>query len=117
MNLRRTFRGPITWLIVAVVLVLALLTITTGSGGYKSVSLSTVEQAISDGKVASATLKDKGQEVDVPLKKGETVQNATKLSSSYTLQYDLALMKELKDAGVASRKVNVSHANPFLSIL
>jgi cell division protease FtsH len=117
MNLRRAFRGPITWLVVAVVLVLALLTFTTGSGGYKSVSLSTIEQAISDGKVASATLKDKEQEVDVTLKKGQTVQNSSKLSSSYTVQYDLTLMKELSDAGVASRKVDVSHTNPFLSLL
>jgi len=70
MNLRRTFRGPITWLIVAVVLVLALVTITTGSGGYKSVSLSTVESAITGGKVASATLKDKEQEIDVTLRPG-----------------------------------------------
>ncbi|MBV9368782.1 MAG: ATP-dependent metallopeptidase FtsH/Yme1/Tma family protein, partial [Frankiales bacterium] len=117
MNLRRTFRGPITWLVVAVVLVLALLTITTGSGGYKSVSLSTIETAISNGQVASATLKDKEQEVDVTLKSGEKIQGASKLASSYTVQYDLALMKELKDAGVASRKVNVSHSNPFLSLL
>jgi cell division protease FtsH len=100
-----------------VVLVLALLTITTGSGGYKSVSLSTVEQAISDGKVATATLKDKEQEVDVTLKKGESVQKATKLSSNYTVQYDLTLLKELKDAGVVSRKVSVSHTNPFFSLL
>ncbi|MDQ1746136.1 MAG: cell division protease FtsH, partial [Frankiaceae bacterium] len=120
MNLRRTFRGPITWLVVAVVLVLALLTFTTGSGGYKSVSLSTIESAISNGQVATATLKDKEQEVDVTLKKGERIANQgdnTKFASSYTVQYDLVLMKELKDAGVASRKVNVSHSNPFLSLL
>jgi cell division protease FtsH len=117
MNLRRTFRGPITWLVVAVVLVLALLTITTGSGGYKSVSLSTVEAAIANGQVATATLKDKEQEVDVTLRPGQRVQGATKLTSNYTVQYDLTLMDELKKAGVTSRKVNVSHSNPFLSIL
>ncbi|MDQ1683270.1 MAG: cell division protease FtsH [Frankiaceae bacterium] len=117
MNLRRTFRGPITWLVVAVVLVLALLTFTTGGGGYKSVSLSTIESAISNGQVATGTLKDKEQEVDVTLKPGQKIQGTNKLSSSYTLQYDLTLMKELQDAGVSSRKVNVSHSNPFLSVI
>jgi cell division protease FtsH len=117
MNLRRTFRGPITWLIVAVVLVLALLTITTGSGGYKSVSLSAIETAIADGRVASATLKDKEQEIQVTLKTGERIQNSSKLSSNYTLNYDTTLQDELKKYDVASRKVTVSHANPFLSIM
>ena len=55
---------PITWLIVAVVVVLALLTFTGTSGGYKSVPLSKIESAISAGNVASATLKDKEQDPD-----------------------------------------------------
>jgi cell division protease FtsH len=119
MNLRRTFRGPITWLIVAVVLVLALLTITSTSGGYKSVSLSQIEQAISQGQVASATLKDKEQQIQVTLKKGQSIPGttATKLESSYTIHYDDTLMQELRQSGVGSRKVSVSHENPFLSII
>src|SRR4051794_23168687 len=117
MNLRRTIRGPITWLIVAVVLVLALLTITTSSGGYKSVSLSAIEKAISDQQVASATLQDKEQQVQVTLKQGQKVDDASKLQSSYTIHYDDTLMQELSDAGVVDRKVKVSHENPFLSII
>jgi cell division protease FtsH len=102
---------------VAVVLVLALLTFTSGSGGYKSVSLSTIESAIANGQVASATLKDKEQELDVTLSKGVEIQHANKLSSSYTLNYDTVVQDELKKYGVGSRKVNVSHANPILSLL
>ncbi|HET7311046.1 MAG TPA: ATP-dependent zinc metalloprotease FtsH [Mycobacteriales bacterium] len=118
MNLRRTFRGPITWLIVAVVLVLALLTITSTSGGYKSVSLSRIEQAISNGQVQSATLKDKEQQIQVTLKSdAPKIEGATKLQSSYTIHYDDTLMQELQQAGVTDRKVNVSHENPFLSIV
>ncbi|HET7530556.1 MAG TPA: ATP-dependent zinc metalloprotease FtsH [Mycobacteriales bacterium] len=120
MNLRRTIRGPITWLIVAVVLVLALLTITSSSGGYKSVSLSTIEQAITNQQVASATLQDKEQQIQVTLKKGADVpgtDGATKLQSSYTIHYDDTLYSELKDAGVTDRKIKVSHENPFLSII
>src|SRR5881275_3055387 len=117
MNLRRTVRGPITWLIVAVIVVLALLTFTSGSGGYKSVSLSTIEQAISDGKVASATLKDKEQLVQVTLKDGEKRSDSSKLQSNYTTNYDTVLQSELKDSKVETRKVNVTHENVLLSFL
>jgi len=117
MNLRRTIRGPITWLIVAVVLVLALLTITQSSGGYKSVALSTIEQQIVDGNVAQAVLQDKEQQIQVTLKPGHNVNNATKLQSSYTIHYDDALMAELQKYGVGDRKVKVSHENPFLSVI
>jgi cell division protease FtsH len=116
MNLRRTFRGPITWLIVAVVLVLALLTITSTSGGYKSVSLSAIEHAIANQQVQSATLKDKEQQIQVTLKSGQEIDKSSKLQSSYTIHYDDTLLQELQQAGVDS-KVNVSHENPFLSII
>src|SRR5881296_292013 len=100
MNLRRTIRGPITWLIVAVVLVLALLTITSSSGGYKNVSLSAIETAIANQQVESATLQDKEQQIQVTLKQGQQVEKSSKLQSSYTVHYDDVLMKELSDAGV-----------------
>src|SRR5436305_5694493 len=120
MNLRRTIRGPITWLIVAVVVVLALLTFTGTSGGYKSVPLSKIESAVSAGNVASATLKDKEQQIQVTLKDGRTLddkEKATKVESSYTTNYDTVLQQELKDANVTTRKVSVTHDNVLLSFL
>src|SRR5438046_524654 len=117
MNLRRTVRGPITWLIVAVILVLALLTITGSSGGYKAVSLSTIENAIRDGQVASATVQDKEQQIQVTLKSGTQIQKTDKLQSAYTLHYDDTLLAELQKAGVRTYKVKVSHENPFLSVI
>jgi cell division protease FtsH len=118
MNLRRTIRGPITWLVVAVVVVLALLTFTSGSGGYKSVPLSTIENAISQHQVASATLKDKEQQVQVTLAEGTPkIDGSTKLQSSYTTNYDDTLQTELKQAGVGTRKVSVTHENVFVGFL
>src|SRR3954453_11942639 len=117
MNLSRTIRVLITWLIVAVVLVLALLTITSSSGGYKSASLSDIEGAITSQRVASATLQDKEQQIQVTLKQGQEIDKASKLQSSYTIHYDDKLMDELSQAGVSDRKVKVSHENPFLSII
>ena len=119
MNLRRTVRGPITWLIVAVILVLALLTITSGNGGYKSVPLSAIENAIGKGQVASAILKDKEQQIQVTLRPGTTIQKASKVESSYTLHYDTNLVEELHAAPAGNPTISpkVTHDNVFLSFL
>src|SRR6476646_7389856 len=111
MNLRRTVRGPITWLIVAVVVVLALLTFTSGDGGYKAVALSQIENSIQSHSIKSATLKDKEQQVQV------TTTDGKKYQSSYTTNYDTVLQQELKDAGVKTRKVSVTHENVLLQFL
>src|SRR4051812_30784925 len=111
MNLRRTVRGPVTWLIVAVVVVLALLTFTSGNGGYKSVSLSQIEQKIASRDVKSATVKDKEQQVQI------TTNDGKKYISSYTNHYDTVIQQELKDAGVNNVKVAVTHENVLVSFL
>src|SRR4051794_1679997 len=111
MNLRRTVRGPITWLIVAVVVVLALLTFTGSSGGYKSASLSQIESFVASHHVKSATLKDKEQQVQI------TTDDGKKYQSSYTTNYDTVLQQELKDSGVDTRKVAVTHENVLLQFL
>jgi cell division protease FtsH len=126
MNLRRTIRGPITWLVVAVILVLLLVTITSSNGGYKNVSLNTIESAIAAGDVASANVLDKEQQIQVTLKSGADVagvDGAKKLQSSYSLHYDDVLLDELKHAPGAGTSdalkynVKVSHENPFLAII
>src|SRR4051812_1684880 len=117
MNLRRTVRGPITWLIVAVVVVLALLTFTSGSTSYKNVSLSSIENAIQAGQVKSATLKDKEQQIQVTLNEGTEIDKASKVESAYTANYDVTLMQELTKAEVKTRKVSVTHENVLLSFV
>src|SRR3954454_3867882 len=117
MNLRRTIRGPITWLIVAVVLVLALVTITSNNGGYKGVALSKIEQAIAAHEVSSATLEDKEQKIQVTLANGKQIEGSNKDESNYSIHYDEVLQQEISDAGVPEKKVTVSHGNPFLSLL
>jgi cell division protease FtsH len=123
MNLRRTIRGPITWVIVTVVVVLALVTLTSSGGGYKNVSLNTIETAIAAGDVSSANVLDKEQQVQVTLNDGVKLKGADgaqKLQSNYTLHYDDTLVGELRSAPNASTikyDVKVSHENPFLSLV
>jgi len=98
-------------LVVAVIVVLALLTFTSSSGGYKGVPLSTIEGYVANHQVKSATLKDKEQQIQVTLNDGK------KYESSYTQNYDDPLYSELKQFGVDTRKVSVTHENVFVSFL
>src|SRR3954447_19498289 len=100
MNLRRTFRGPILWVIVAILVVFALLEIATAGGSYKNVSLPTIQQQITNHNVESATIKDTSQLVQITTKTAVTVNGSnegTKLQSSYSLHYDDTLYNELRD--------------------
>src|SRR5581483_5673081 len=115
MNLRRTFRGPILWVIVAILVVFALLEIATAGGSYKSVSLPTIQQQITNHNVQSATVKDTSQEIQVVLR--TPIDGSTKLQSAYTLHYDVTLFNELRDAGVTNTNVERDHTNPFVSLL
>ncbi len=119
MNFKRSNRGWILWIVVAVVLVIALSTIFSGGSSYHKASLSKVQHAITSGKVQKATLKDKDQTIQVTLKKGDHVSGvdgASKLKSDYTNHYDTHLVGELKKANV-DYKVDVSHQSTFVSIL
>jgi cell division protease FtsH len=119
MNLRRTFRGPILWVILAILVVFGLLEVATAGGSYKTVPLPQVQQAISAHEVKSANLLDKEQEIQVQLTDGHEINGATKVQSPYPLHYDAILYGELKDAAIPDGDVNVKvdHSNPFVSLL
>jgi cell division protease FtsH len=117
MNLRRTFRGPILWVVLAILVVFGLLEVATAGGSYKTVSLPRVEQAIASHEVSSANVLDKEQEIQLTLKKGVKVEGQPKIQSPYTQYYSNTLVGELKAAGVRETNVKVDHSNPFVSLL
>jgi cell division protease FtsH len=120
MNLRRTFRGPIVWVIVAILVVFGLLEVATAGGGYKTVPLTTIETAIANHQVTAATLHDSSQEIQVTLAK--PIDGATKLQSPYTLHYDTNLQADLGAAktpsnGAIPTTILRDHTNPIVSLL
>jgi cell division protease FtsH len=120
MNLRRTFRGPLVWVIVAILVVFGLLEVATAGGSYKTVPLTTVESAISNHQVTAATLRDNSQEIQVSVAK--PIDGATKLQSPYTLHYDTNLVSDLSAAKTPSGAVIPTtvvrdHSNPIVSLL
>ena len=98
MNLRRTFRGPIAWVVIAVLLIFGLYAITSSASSYKTVPLPKIENAIAAHQVPSAQLLDKEQEIQVTLKpSGPGFNGATKVQSAYTVHYDADALRRAQE--------------------
>ncbi len=116
MNLKRSFRGPIAWIILAIVVVFALSGVFSTGGGFQTVKTSTLVNAITSDKVDSAVLHDKEQRIDVNLKSREKVSGSNKIESSYAYDQAASLIDKLEKYGV-TYDVKVSHDNPLLGLL
>ena len=82
-RLRKLMRGPLFWIILALVLVTALGRISGRGATYTAVDTSTVLAEISQNKVESALVIDKDQKIQLILKSGESVNGATHLVANY----------------------------------
>ena len=56
MDVKRYFRGPVMWIVLAVLAVVVLMQVVGSSGGYKTVDTGKVIQAISKDQVEQAKL-------------------------------------------------------------
>ncbi|MEO8330600.1 MAG: ATP-dependent zinc metalloprotease FtsH, partial [Candidatus Nanopelagicales bacterium] len=91
MNVKRIFRGPIFWIVLAVLLVLIVADVASQSGGYEKVDTSQVIAAIEDDQAKTVTLIDRDQEVRV-----ETI-SGDKIKANY-IEPQGALLTELVQA-------------------
>ncbi len=114
MNLKRYTRGPVLYIVLGLILVLAVTNGLRGNGGYKTSNTATVLAAIVDGDVKSSAtdnqLLDKEQLVKVVLKDGRKLQ--ANFLADQGRDFGLAFGK----AGV-KYDVGVSHENVFVSLL
>ena len=88
MNFKRIFRGPLFWIVLAVLLVLVIADVVSQSGGYEKVDTSEVIAAIQEGEAETVTLIDRDQEVRVDKTDG------SKIKASY-IEPQGALLTEL----------------------
>lgn len=90
MDVKRIFRGPIMWVVLAVLAVFVLMQLVGGSSGYKGVDTSKVIEAINKDQVQSAKIiggNDQAVELSL-LKKGPDgkqvkIDGSSKIKSSY----------------------------------
>ncbi len=84
MDVKRYFRGPVMWIVLAVLAVVVLMQVVGSSGGYKTVDTGQVIQAINDNRVESAKLTTGDEQtIKVELKDGVKVEGSSKIQASY----------------------------------
>ncbi|MDF2270595.1 ATP-dependent zinc metalloprotease FtsH [Streptomyces coacervatus] len=123
MDVKRYFRGPVMWIVLAVLAVVVLMQVVGSSGGYKTVDTGQVVAAINDNKVESAKLTTGDEQtIKVQLKNGEKVEGSSKIQASYIGDQGVGLANTLQtkfqDKQIPDGyTVSPSKQNPFLGIL
>jgi cell division protease FtsH len=115
-QVKRYLRGPVLWIVLAILGVIVLGSILRGSGDYTRVDTSKIITAIDDHQVDKATIKAKDQQIEVTLKSGDEIDNHLKVFADYTEHQDRDITQALDQAGTPY-EVKVSHGNVFAAVL
>jgi cell division protease FtsH len=128
MDVKRYFRGPVIWVVLAVVAVLAVMQLVSSAGGPKSVDTSVVMDAIHKNQVVSAkVIGGSGSSIEVKVDpSGSIAQSqggATDLKATYLNDQQganvITALEQSQQAGGLKDGYNVSLArqNAFVGIL
>src|SRR3954468_8726711 len=110
MDVKRIFRGPWLWIVVAVVGVLIALQYLAPNGGYKEIDTSEMGTLISDGQVKTVTFVDRDQTIRAEK------DNGSKVTSSWVAGQQRGLVNSAA-RGVKNNTIddyNVEVAKPSL---
>ncbi|MCY0927084.1 ATP-dependent zinc metalloprotease FtsH [Streptomyces sp. H27-H1] len=125
MDVKRYFRGPVMWIVLAVLAVVVLMNVVGSGGGYKSVETSEVIKAINSGQVESAKLTTgDSQMIKIELKKDQKLgdNDGTKFQANYIGDQGVQLAQNLQTKYEAGQipdgySVTPDKTSPFLSVL
>ncbi|MFD3353921.1 ATP-dependent zinc metalloprotease FtsH [Streptomyces fradiae] len=123
MDVKRYFRGPVMWIVLAVLAVVVLMQVVGSSGGYKTVDTAKVIKAIATNQVDQAKLTTGDEQmIKVDLKDGQKIDGSDKVQASYigTQGSDLATTLQQKyEAGEIDKGYTVSPTkqSAFVSVL
>ncbi len=132
MDVKRYFRGPVMWIMLAVLAVVVLMQVVGSSGGYKTVDTGQVISAIDQGQAQSAKITTgDDQTISIQLKPGTKVDGkdlGDKLKASYIgnqqgTEIAAKLQTQLNDHQRGGTQlpdgytVSPSKQNPFVGIL
>ncbi|MFE9771486.1 ATP-dependent zinc metalloprotease FtsH [Streptomyces sp. NPDC005931] len=123
MDVKRYFRGPVMWIVLAVLAVVVLMQVVGSSGGYKTVDTGQVVQAINENKVEQAKLTTGDEQIiKVQLKDGQKVEGSSKIQASYIGDQGVTIASTLQDKFQNKQipdgyTVSPSKQNAFVSIL
>jgi cell division protease FtsH len=123
MDVKRIFRGPVMWIVLAVLAVVVLMQVVGSSGGFKTVDTGQVVKAIDQNKVKSAELTTGDEQtVKLELKAGAKVSDSDKIQASYIDSQGVDLAKKLQskyEQGEIDKGYTVApqEQNPFVGML
>ncbi|MFE1173435.1 ATP-dependent zinc metalloprotease FtsH [Streptomyces sp. NPDC058773] len=123
MDVKRYFRGPVMWIVLAVLAVVVLMQVVGSSGGYKTVDTGQVVKAIADNKVKSAELTTGDEnKIKIELSGSNKVEGSNKIQASYIGDQGVDLAKNLQakyQTGEIKDGYTVSpeKQNPFVGLL
>ena len=115
---KKILRGPLFWIIAALIAVSVFGQISTSGEEFKKVETSLILNEISLNNVESALVIDKQQKVQVVLKDGEFVEGSNKLEASYVAGQE-ALIVELLTSNPPSANwdIKVPTQSFFVSLI
>ncbi len=114
---QRILRGPLFWILAAIVGVTIFGQISSAGNQYTQVSTSQILDAIAKSQVESVVLVDKDQKIQAILKSGNTIKGATKVQSSYITGEEPTLIDALtSNPPPGSWTVKVASQSLLLSI-
>ncbi|MCH0540710.1 ATP-dependent zinc metalloprotease FtsH [Streptomyces sp. MUM 203J] len=112
MDVKRYFRGPVMWIVLAVLAVVVLMQVVGSGSGYKTVDTGKVVQAIDKNQVDQVKLTTGDEQmIKVDLKDGQKIDGSDKIQASYigTQGSDLAATLQQKfEAGEIDKGYTVS---------
>ncbi|WP_042411312.1 ATP-dependent zinc metalloprotease FtsH [Streptacidiphilus carbonis] len=123
MDVKRYFRAPVMWIVLAVLAVVVLMQVVSSSAGYKTEDTSTVVAAINDGKAQSVqmTTGDSSM-IKVQLKSGQQIDGTGQIQAPYTSDAYAATLQTQMQSAISDNKlgsytVKVDKQNTFVSLL
>ncbi|MTA35258.1 MAG: AAA family ATPase, partial [Actinobacteria bacterium] len=115
---RRIFRGPLFWIIAALIAVSIFGQISTTGKEFTKVETSVILNQISQNNVKSATVIDRDQKVRIILKDGEFVDGASSLEASYVVGQESLIVELLtSNPPTTNWDVEVPKQSFFVSLI
>jgi len=114
----RILRGPLLWIIVAILGVSIFGQITSAGNRYTEIGTSQALDAIAQSKVESALLIDKSQKLQLILKPGSLINGSSKVEASYVIRQEPTIVDALTgNPPVKGWNVDVPKQSLFVSFL
>ena len=91
----RIFRGPLFWIVFAIIAVSVFGQISGAGSAYTKVNTSQILDAIAQSEVKSAVVVDKDQIIRIELKPGRSINGASKVEASYVVRQEPTIIDAL----------------------